>query len=162
LMKTPLSRSGTAEIPLENEDCPAGCRPESPKVRENPDPAALSIVSRAALGVLVASTSMRPFRFARTKSATSGVHARMPMGWGLGPPHCANRFPDPAPSSPNPRRAMWTQSLRRTDRRDDHRGFFEIHFELYHRLISGDVRPGTQCNGGSRNHGRSKMGLPCS
>jgi glycosyltransferase involved in cell wall biosynthesis len=34
-MKTPLSRSGTAEIPLENEDCPAGCRPESPKVREN-------------------------------------------------------------------------------------------------------------------------------
>jgi hypothetical protein len=61
LMKTPLSWSGTAEIPLENEDCPAGCRPESPKVGENPDPAALSIVWRAALGVLVPCTSMRPF-----------------------------------------------------------------------------------------------------
>ena len=35
LMKTPLSRSGTTESPLENEDCPAGCRPESPRVREN-------------------------------------------------------------------------------------------------------------------------------
>jgi hypothetical protein len=43
LMKTPLSRSGTAEIPLENEDCPAGCRPESPKVRENPDSEPVSI-----------------------------------------------------------------------------------------------------------------------
>jgi hypothetical protein len=35
LMKTPLSRSGTTETLHENEDCRAGCRPESPRVREN-------------------------------------------------------------------------------------------------------------------------------
>lgn len=36
LMKTSPSRSGTTETPLKNEDRRAGCRPESPRVRENP------------------------------------------------------------------------------------------------------------------------------
>jgi hypothetical protein len=35
LVKTPLRRSGTTETLLENEDRRAGCRPESPRVREN-------------------------------------------------------------------------------------------------------------------------------
>ena len=34
-MKTPLSRSGTTETPLEKEDRQAGCRPESLRVRDN-------------------------------------------------------------------------------------------------------------------------------
>ena len=36
LMKTPLSRSGTTETTLENENRRAGCCLESPRVRENP------------------------------------------------------------------------------------------------------------------------------
>jgi hypothetical protein len=60
-MKSVRLRCGTTQnLPEKQSDCDeqdAG----SSKVRKNPDPAALSIAWRAALGVLVATTSMRPF-----------------------------------------------------------------------------------------------------
>jgi hypothetical protein len=61
LMTAAVLRSRMTENSLENVVAVPLGGPGSSKVRENPDPAALSIVWRAALGVLVASTSMRPF-----------------------------------------------------------------------------------------------------
>jgi hypothetical protein len=46
-VKTPRSRSGTTETPLENEDRRAGCRLESPKVWENQKSAPFLSIWRA-------------------------------------------------------------------------------------------------------------------